>query len=90
MTDDDDDDDSFIQAFTSYLQIEEKLCKEEKIQTFIAGLQTTTENLWFFDTGATHHPTHSRGWLHDYFHYRNRLKYSSEIMAQNWPLEKVL
>ena len=64
MTDDDDDDDSFIQAFTSYLQIEEKLCKEEKIQTFIAGLQTTTENLWFFDTGDL---THSREWLHDYF-----------------------
>ena len=24
------------------------------------------ENLWLFDTGATHHPTHSRNLLHDY------------------------
>ena len=55
-----DEDTSFIHAFTCHLQA------EDEIQLFMAGLQSTNQNLWFLDTGATHHLTHSREWLHDY------------------------
>ena len=44
------EDTSFIQAFMSEVQT-------NKIQM---------ERLWYFDTGATHHLTHSREWLHNY------------------------
>ena len=40
--------------------------EEENIQSFMSGLQTFTENLWFFNTGATHHLTNNREWLHNY------------------------
>ena len=37
------------------------------IQAFVATNQPfNVENLWWFDTGATHHLTHSRNVLHDY------------------------
>ena len=37
------------------------------IQAFVAINQNfNVENLWLFDTGATHHLTHSRNLLHDY------------------------
>ena len=61
----DDEDSSFIQAFTCHLRTKE-IYEEEEIESFMAGLQTTAENLWFFDTGATHHLTNSREWLHNY------------------------
>ena len=55
-----DEETSFIHAFTCHLQA------DDEIQLFMAGLESTSQNLWFLDTGATHHLTHSREWLHDY------------------------
>ena len=63
----DDEDSSFIQAFTCHLQMEEMSYEgEANIQSFMAGLQTFTGNLWFFDIGATHHLTDNRECLHNY------------------------
>ena len=32
----------------------------------MAGFQSAAENLWFFDTRATHHLANNRQWLHNY------------------------
>jgi hypothetical protein len=58
------DNDPFIQAFVTSIVTQQD---DLKITAFLANTKTINiENMWLFDTGATHHLTHNKSLLHDY------------------------
>ena len=57
--------------------------RSNKIEAYMAVAKSENgENLWFLDTGATHHLTHNKSLLHNY-------KTLPQIVAHKVPLEKV-
>ena len=66
-----DGDNNFIQAFMCEMEVKQTKggfrSGSNKIEAYMAVAKSENgENLWFLDTGATHHLTHNKSLLHNY------------------------